>query len=109
MFPKVETLFLHVGYKSDDESGEESNFPNPPLLHLKRVEINRLICDVSIIPVIRVLLRNGGVLENMVIRFIQSCNARGKPLKPEMFSLAEEKVMSMPKASHTAQVIIRQV
>lgn len=73
-----------------------------------RVEINRSICDVSIIPVIRVLLRNGGVLENMVIRFIQPCNAGGEPLKPEMFSLAEEKVMSMPKASHTAQVIIRQ-
>ncbi|KAG6431308.1 hypothetical protein SASPL_109387 [Salvia splendens] len=108
MFPKVETLFLHVGYKSD-ESGEESNFRNPPLLHLKRVEINRSICDVSIIPVIRVLLRNGGVFEKMVIRFIQSCKDGGKPLKPEMFSLAEEKVMNMPKSSPTAQVIIRQV
>ncbi|XP_057772040.1 F-box protein At5g03100-like [Salvia miltiorrhiza] len=119
MFPKLERLTVDQGYRNEDRqvtSGEEvhiamvdacsslasakMNFPSPSLLHLKTFEATWSMCDPSIIPVIQILLENAPILEKMVIQLTRDASDR------ETFFFAQEKVLSMPRSSPTAQVII---
>ncbi|KAH6816612.1 hypothetical protein C2S51_021432 [Perilla frutescens var. frutescens] len=78
-----------------------SNFPgHPSLLHLRTVEISWQLRNASIIPFIEILLENARVLEKMVLR------PRSFKYVPELLSLIEEKVVSIPRSSSTAKVII---
>ncbi|XP_057799338.1 F-box/LRR-repeat protein At3g26922-like isoform X2 [Salvia miltiorrhiza] len=75
-------------------------FPSPSLLHLKTFEATCSMCDPSIIPAIGILLENAPVLEKMVIRL------KRHKSDPKTFTLVREAVLSMPRSSPTAQVII---
>lgn len=63
---------------------------NHSFLHLKTVEITWHLRGASIIPIIKLLLEHAHVLEKMVLRL------RTHGADPEMFVLAEEKMLSMP-------------
>ncbi|XP_057799336.1 F-box/LRR-repeat protein At3g26922-like [Salvia miltiorrhiza] len=115
MFPKLERLIVHnFFYKRligedlhiamvdvcNSLASAKMTFPSPSLLHLKTFEATYSICDLSIIPAIGILLENAPILEKMVIRLQQDES------DPKTFTLAREKVLSMPRCSPTAQVII---
>ncbi|XP_057772047.1 uncharacterized protein LOC130991705 isoform X2 [Salvia miltiorrhiza] len=117
MFPKLERLIVDQGDQGFDGTyGEEVHiamvdacnslasakmtFPSPSLLRLKTFEATWSISKPSIIPVIQVLLESAPVLEKMVLRLRQDASY------PKTFILAQEKVLSMPRSSPTAQVII---
>ncbi|XP_057772050.1 F-box/LRR-repeat protein At3g26922-like [Salvia miltiorrhiza] len=121
MFPKLERLIVEQGSRkgfnfyhgTDDEevhnamvdacnslASAKMSFPSPSLLHLKTFEATWSMRDPSIIPLIRTLLKNAPILEKMVIRLTRDASDL------ETFILAQEKVMSMPISSPTAQLII---
>ncbi|XP_057772042.1 F-box/LRR-repeat protein At3g26922-like [Salvia miltiorrhiza] len=118
MFPKLERLIVDQFSRKDRDvtSGDRTHiamvdacnslasakmtFPCPSLLHLKTFEATWYMRDPSIIPAIQILLENAPILEKMVIRLRQGASY------PDTFILAQEKVLSMPRSSPTAQVII---
>ncbi|XP_057772045.1 F-box/LRR-repeat protein At3g26922-like isoform X2 [Salvia miltiorrhiza] len=115
MFPKLERLIVDQGRLQAprfDDSEEVHNamvdtlayakmsFPSPSLLHLKTFEATWSMRDPSIIPAIQILLENALILEKMVIRLSQGAS------DPKTFILAQEKVLSIPRSSPNAQVII---
>ncbi|XP_057772041.1 F-box/LRR-repeat protein At3g26922-like [Salvia miltiorrhiza] len=118
MFPKLERLIVHQSSRQGTHvtSGEEIHiamvdacnslasakmtFPSPSLLHLKTFEATWSMRKPSIILAIQILLEKACILEKMVIRL------RRHESDPETFVLAQEKVLSMPRSSPTAQVII---
>ncbi|XP_057799335.1 F-box/LRR-repeat protein At3g26922-like [Salvia miltiorrhiza] len=115
MFPKLERLIvrtfcykdisaedLHIAMVDvcNSLASAKMTFPSPSLLHLKTIEATCSMCDPSIIPAIEILLENAPVLEKMVIRL------KRDESDPKTFTLAREKVLSMPRSSPTAQVII---
>ncbi|XP_057799337.1 putative F-box protein At1g49610 isoform X1 [Salvia miltiorrhiza] len=113
MFPKLERLIVHQCNHKDIISVEDlpiaicyslvsakMTFPSPSLLHLKTFEATCSMCDPSIIPAIGILLENAPVLEKMVIRL------KRHKSDPKTFTLVREAVLSMPRSSPTAQVII---
>ncbi|XP_057810217.1 uncharacterized protein LOC131024698 isoform X2 [Salvia miltiorrhiza] len=116
MFPKLKTLTVYQGHRFtyyDEEvvhitmvdacnslASAKMTSPSPSLLHLKTFEFTLSMCDPSIIPAIQILLENAPILERVVIRLRQQAS------DVETFLFAQEKVLSMPRSSPTAQVII---
>lgn len=92
-------------YSNIDEESSinkvDSLEPSPSLIHLRRVEVIWYMPDTSIFQVIESILGNAEMLEEVVFwpRMIRPSR--------ELLSMAEEMVLSMPRASSTAKVIIR--
>ena len=73
------------------------------LLHLRRVEITWIVHDYSMFPFIKILLKYASKLEKMVFRVF-----RGSSLSvpPESLFLAAQKLLTMPRTSPYAEVIM---
>lgn len=117
MFPKLTMLILErkvyydyflasnrapavINFDSHELLERKTYLPIPSLQHLRTVEVTWLLRDTSIFPVIEIMLENAELLEKMVFW------ARLFGANPESLPLAEEKLLSMPRSSPTAEVII---
>ncbi|KAL6539882.1 hypothetical protein OROHE_011653 [Orobanche hederae] len=112
MFPNMTKLWVQLdqevyfrlekearlcGVDVNDSHLSKVALPSPCILHLQRVEITWFTRDASIIPVIQILLQNAHLLEKMVFR---------PKYDRELWVMVEEKVLSLPRSSPTAEVIL---
>ncbi|XP_057773763.1 F-box/LRR-repeat protein At3g26922-like [Salvia miltiorrhiza] len=80
--------------------GDETIFPNPSMLHLRRVTITWYLLDDLILQLVKLILRNAHLLEKFVFRTYWDVAS------PEVVNFAEKSFVSIPKSSPTAEFII---
>lgn len=119
MFPKLTMLMLErcdyfdfvqasnraqhpsiINFDSYELLERKIHLPVPSLQHLRTVEVTWLLRDTSIFPVMEIVLENAPLLEKMVFW------PRLFGANPEWLGLAEEKLLSVPRSSPTAEVIM---